>query len=56
MGSFLLGTLFCGLGCRSIILAALPLPLEAVEAAHLYGVLSILPFKHSLGTARTNAS
>ena len=56
MGSFLLRTLFCGLGRRGIILAALHLPLETVEAVHLYGVLSILLSKHYLGIRGTNAS
>ena len=34
---FLLHTLFCGLGCTGIILAALNFPVETFEAVHLYG-------------------
>ena len=34
--------LFCGLGCREIILAALHLPVETFEAVYLYSVLSLL--------------
>ena len=56
MGYFLLRTLFGGLGRRGIILIALHLPLETVEAVHLYGVLSILLSKHSSGIGGSNAS
>ena len=56
MGSFLLDTLFCGLGHRGVILAALHLPLEIVEAVDLYGVLSILLSKHYSGIGGLNAS
>ena len=55
MGSFLLEPLFCGLGRRGIILAALHLPLETVEAFHLYWVLLILLSKHSSGIGGSNA-
>ena len=55
MGSLLLEPLFCGLGRRGIILAALHLPLETVEAFHLYWVLLILLFKHSSGIGGSNA-
>ena len=56
MGSFLLDTVFCGLGHRGVILAALHLPLEIVEAVDLYGVLSILLSKHYSGIGGLNAS
>ena len=36
-GSFLLRTLFCGLGHRGIILAVLHLPRETVEAVYFMG-------------------
>ena len=53
---FLLCTPFYGLGSRGIILAALHLPTENVEAVHLYGILSMLLSKHSLGIGGSNAS
>ena len=55
MGSFLLRTLFCGLGRRGIIIATLHHSLETVEAVHLHGVLPILLSKHSLGIGGSNA-
>ena len=56
IGSFLLGSLFCGVWRRGIILAALHLPLETVETVPLQGVLSILLSKHSSGIGGSNAS
>ena len=44
-----LWVLFCDQARRGIILAALPLPLETVEPAHLNGASSILLSKDSLG-------